>query len=125
MADPKGALEAPKGTVPFGKGLVRTLLCRSWMFRLSSLSCSEASCIMKMRSVKQTGCPLKLAHWLVVISRIKIEVELQLKPAHLFVTLMISSFVDHMCIETCGRPIFPEENAPRPSLTTHNTAPPD
>ena len=25
-ADPKGTLEAPKGTVPFGKGLVRTLL---------------------------------------------------------------------------------------------------
>ena len=69
------------------------------MFRLSSLACSEALCIMKIMCVKQTGCPLKLAHWLVVISRIKINVELQLKPAHLLVTLMISSVVDHMCIE--------------------------
>lgn len=36
----------------------------------------------------QTGCPLKLARWLVVISRIKLrsspmEVELQFKPAQL------------------------------------------
>ena len=26
-ADPKGTLEPPKGTVPFGKGLARTLVC--------------------------------------------------------------------------------------------------
>ena len=29
-ADPKGTLGAPKGTVPFGKGLARTLDCMDW-----------------------------------------------------------------------------------------------
>lgn len=43
----------------------------------------------------QTGCPLKLALWLVVTS--PMEVELQFKPAQLLAyMLMISSVVDHM-----------------------------
>ena len=85
------------------------------MFRLSSLACSEALCIMKIMCVKQTGCPLKLAHWLVVISRIKINVELQLKPAQLLAYAHDQQRCgSHVHRETCGRPIFPEEHAPDP-----------
>ena len=42
MADPKGTLEPTKGTVPFRKGLARTLMCGSVLisvvFRLSVIT---------------------------------------------------------------------------------------
>ena len=38
-ADPKGTLEAPKGTVPFGKGLTRTLVAATAQLQLHVIKC--------------------------------------------------------------------------------------
>ena len=44
MADPKGTLESPKGTVPFGKGLARTLVFSLESFPLYNTSEGEIFC---------------------------------------------------------------------------------